>query len=125
MEPRKTSDKMLVFVKCEILSSANFFTMEATINFVEKRLAIKKTSGLKPGKGYQLTDILWWTQQDEVFAEMARMLHILSATMRTPGWFVLLMKVSKNIINLMTEEESLALENTGKRMQREGFPPHI
>jgi TRAP-type C4-dicarboxylate transport system substrate-binding protein len=63
-----------------------------------------------------LRNILWWTRQEEVFKEIALILH------KTPGWFQLRTKASKNILNKMTEEQRKILEDEAERMQKEGLP---
>lgn len=74
---------------------------------------------------YRLTDILWWTREEEVFKEIASMLEIESANTFTPGWFQLRTKACKNILNEMNEEERKELEDEADRMQREGLPHEV
>jgi hypothetical protein len=72
-----------------------------------------------------LTDILWWTRQDEVFEEIANLMGLESANTNTIGWFPLRTKASKNILDRMTEEERGMLETEAERLQKEGLPPDV
>lgn len=86
---------------------------------------IRKTPVGKPGGRYRLTDILWWTKQKDVFQEIASILGLDNADTKTPGWFQLRTKASKNIINSMTQEDRNNLENEADRMQKEGLPQDV
>lgn len=74
---------------------------------------------------YRLTDILWWTRQEDVFNEIAKILQLPSADTNTPGWFQLRTKASKNILNNMSQEEHEALEAEAARLQKEGLPQDV
>lgn len=77
------------------------------------------------GRRYRLNDILWWTQQKEVFREIASILDLDFADANTPGWFQLRTKASKNILDAMNENERNAIEDEADRMQREGLPQDV
>ena len=84
-----------------------------------------KTPVGKPGCRYRLTDILWWTRQDRVFEEIASIMGLDRADTRTPGWFTLRTKASKNIILAMTEDEKKVLEDESDLMEKEGLPQEV
>jgi hypothetical protein len=86
---------------------------------------VKKKREPKLGTRYRLTDILWWTRQDEVFQEIALMMNIEIADMKTPGWFQLRTKASKNILNKMSAEALKILEDEADQMEKEGLPPDV
>ena len=76
---------------------------------------------LIPGQKYRLGDILWWTRQKDLFAEIAAMMGLPSADSNTPGWFTLRRTAEKNILDGMTEEEKRILSGEAERMAREGL----
>jgi hypothetical protein len=86
---------------------------------------VGKKKVVESGIRYRLTDILWWTRQEDVFEEIASILHIDSANTFTTGWFQLRTKASKNILNGMSDEERNALEIEADKMQKEGLPPDV
>ena len=79
----------------------------------------------KPGSRYRLTDVLWWTRPKDVFKEIATILGLDTADTKTPGWFQLCTKASKNIINSMTNEDRNKLENVADQLQKDGFPEEL
>lgn len=85
----------------------------------------KKKPLLAHGNQYRLTDILWWTRQDDVFDEIASILKLDSADTNTEGWFQQRTKASKNIINRMTDEEKKKLEDEVDKMRGKGLPPDV
>jgi hypothetical protein len=95
------------------------------INWLRNVWRVKKTPVGTPGCRYRLTDILWWTRQDEVFRKIASLLDIESATTSTPGWFQLRTKASKEIILSMSDDERKVLENEADRMEKEGLPEEV
>ena len=48
-----------------------------------------------------------------------------TADTRTPGWFQLRTKASKNILNSMSEDEKKWFEDEADRMQKEGLPQDV
>lgn len=80
---------------------------------------------VKPGSRYRLTDVLWWTRQDDVFEEIASILHIRTANTSTPGWFPLRTKASKQILERMTEDQRKVIEDEGDRMEKDGLPQDV
>lgn len=76
---------------------------------------------LELGK-YRLTDVLWWTRQEEVFEEIASIMEIPKADTSTPGWFPLRTKASKNILEKMTNDERRELEDVAEKLKSEGLP---
>lgn len=86
---------------------------------------MRKSSAPLAGYRYRLTDFLWWTRQEDVFKEIASLLNIETADTRTPGWFQLRTKASKNIIDGMSEDDKKKLENEADLMQKDGLPPEI
>jgi hypothetical protein len=79
---------------------------------------------MKPGR-YRPTEILWYTQQEAVWKEIASVLNVDSADTNTPGWFENRTKASKNIIAKMSAEEKKKLEDECERMWKEGLPIDI
>jgi hypothetical protein len=86
---------------------------------------VRRSAVPKLGRRYRLNDILWWTQQKEVFREIASILDLDFADANTPGWFQLRTKASKNILDAMNENERNAIEDEADRMQREGLPQDV
>jgi predicted phosphoribosyltransferase len=77
------------------------------------------------GNRYRLTDILWWTRQEDVFEEIALILDLDTADTSTPGWFQLRTKASKNILDKMSVSERDEIECEAERMQKEGLPRDV
>ena len=86
---------------------------------------MKKKPKLNIEGRYRLTDILWWTRQEDVFEEIAKILHLPTADTSTPGWFQLRTKASKNILNNMSQEEREVIEAEAARLQKEGLPQDV
>ncbi len=80
---------------------------------------------LIPGQKYRLNDVLWWTRQKDVFAEIAAMKGLDSADSNTPGWFTLRRTAEKNILDAMTEVETEILRKEAERLAGEGLPKDI
>jgi hypothetical protein len=76
---------------------------------------------LQLGK-YRLTDVLWWTRQEEVFKEITLIMKIPIANTSTPGWFPLRTKASKNIFKRMTDNERRELEDIAEKLKSECLP---
>lgn len=72
-----------------------------------------------------MTDILWWTQQKEVFCEIASIMKLASADTNTPGWFTNRTTASKNILDAMTDEDRKKLEEKAEQFRVEGLPPDV
>jgi len=70
-------------------------------------------------------EVLWQTRQQDVFAEIARLLGILSADANTPGWFQKRMLAMKNILSMMSDEEAEQLERERERIGTQGYPDYI
>ena len=62
------------------------------------------------------------TRKADVFAEIATILGLQSADTSTPGWFSKRLPAIKNVIEKMTEEEKLKLDEEVKRISKEGYP---
>lgn len=86
---------------------------------------IKKRSSQQPGHRIRLTDVLWWTRPNDIFVEIASILGIEAADTRTPGWFALRTKASKNILSRMSDDDRNALENEAERILKEGYPSEV
>ena len=99
--------------------------IQRLIRWLRNVWRVRKNPVPKAGTRYRLTDVLWWTRQEEVFKEIASILNLDSANTHTSGWFQLRTKASKNIINGMSEEDRNSLENEAERYQNEGLPPDI
>lgn len=67
------------------------------------------------------TDVLWLNRQDEVFAEIAKLLGVEKADTQTKGWFNKRMRAMGNIIERMSDEETDALDKEAARILREGY----
>ncbi|KAF8802326.1 hypothetical protein BYT27DRAFT_7112582 [Phlegmacium glaucopus] len=74
------------------------------------------------GIKYRLTDILWWTREQDVFAEIASIMELPSANTHTPGWFPNRTIASKNVIDAMSHEEREKLDQEAERIRVEGLP---
>ena len=68
----------------------------------------------------KISEVLWKTRQDEVFAEIATLLGIQSANASTPGWFNQRMPALGNILARMTMSEREELEKDRQRLELEG-----
>lgn len=86
---------------------------------------MRRTHQAKPGSRFRLTDVLWSTQKEKVFEEIASILGLDHADTKTPGWFGLRTKASKNIIDRMPEDEKKSLEDEADRMQEVGLPKDV
>jgi hypothetical protein len=70
-------------------------------------------------------EVLWQTRQQDVFAEIARLLGVPSANTNTEGWFSKRMQAMKNILRTMSDEEAEELQREQKRIGTQGYPEHI
>ena len=70
-------------------------------------------------------EVLWQTRQEDVFAEIAKLLGVPSANTNTEGWFSKRMQALKNILRTMSDEEAEELEREQKRIGTQGYPEHI
>lgn len=70
-------------------------------------------------------EVLWQTRQEDVFAEIAKLLSVPSANTNTEGWFSKRMQALKNILRTMSDEEAEELEREQKRIGTQGYPEHI
>jgi hypothetical protein len=86
---------------------------------------VPKKIPLIPGQKYYLGDVLWWTQQKDIFAEITAMMGLALADSNMPGWFTLCWTVEKNILDSRTEEEKNNLRGEAERMAREGLSKDI
>ena len=68
------------------------------------------------------TDVVWLQQKPKVFAEIARLLNVPSATEDTAGWFPKRMVAIGNVIADMTAEERSVLDSEVDRITAAGFP---
>ena len=68
----------------------------------------------------KISEVLWKTRQDEVFAEIGTLLGIQSANASTPGWFNQRMPALGNILARMTTAEREELEKDRQRLELEG-----
>ena len=59
-------------------------------------------------------EVLWQMRQQDVFAEIARLLGVPLANANTPGWFNKHMQALKNILSTMSDEEAEELEREQK-----------
>jgi len=98
--------------------------MQKLLKWIRNVWRVRKTPVFKT-TGYRLTDILWWTRQDEVFEEIASILGLDSADTTTPGWFQLRTKASKNIIDRMSADDRNILEDEQDRLENEGLPRDV
>ena len=71
------------------------------------------------------TEVLWQMRQQDVFAEIARLLGVPSANTNTPGWFHKCMQALKNILSTILDEEVEELEREQKRIATQGYPDYI
>lgn len=67
------------------------------------------------------SEVIWNKRRDEVFAEIAKLLHVRSADASTPGWFNMRMRALHNVHSHMTEEERLELDTEVARIAEEGY----
>lgn len=66
------------------------------------------------------SEILWKTQPDKVFAEIAKLLNTPTANATTPGWFSKRLPAISQILAQMTPAEQEELDREGERLQVEG-----
>ena len=85
-------------------------------NWRSHRISQKKVFRFK----MKISEVLWKTRQDEVFAEIATLLGIQSATASTPGWFNQRMPALGNVLARMTTAEREELEKECQRLELEG-----
>lgn len=77
------------------------------------------------GARHRLTDVLWWTRQDDVFATIATLMGLEKADTATPGWFKFRLPASKIILDAMTESEKVILMADVDKMGKVGLPVEI
>jgi len=85
-------------------------------NWRPHRTSHKKVAGVK----MKISEVLWKTRPQEVYAEIATLLGIESANASTPGWFNQRMPALGNILARMTTAERGELEKECERLELEG-----
>lgn len=78
-------------------------------------------TGSKP----RLTDVLWWTQPQDVLNEIGTIMELPSVTTNTPGWMNHRLTASKNILDAMTPDEKKILEGKAEAMGGHGLPEDV
>jgi hypothetical protein len=73
-------------------------------------------------KKYKLTDLLWWTEQEKIMQQIAKIMKLDSVDTSTPGWFPLRTAAAKMILEGMTEAEITKLRTKGQEFAEKGFP---
>jgi hypothetical protein len=76
-------------------------------------------------KRHRLVDLLWWLQREDVMKEIATSLGEDSINTKSPEWFTLRTKASKNMVDRMTDAEKAELRKKGEEMARKGKPKEI
>jgi hypothetical protein len=84
-----------------------------------------KVVRMDAGKRYRLTDVIWWTRQEDVFTEIASILEIDSASTQTPNWFQNRTRAAKNILDRMTKDETDILRDKADRLADKGLPEEV
>ena len=84
-----------------------------------------KVVRMDAGKRYRLTDVIWWTRQEDVFTEIASILEIDSASTPTPNWFQNRTRAAKNILDRMTKDETDILRDKADRLADKGLPEEV
>ena len=111
-------------VSCNTFNCSNLMVSQILLNWLRNVWRTKTKPVMKQGR-YRLTDILWYTRQEEVFREIASIMQLESADTYTPGWFHNRTAASKNIINAMSEEERNKLEDEAEKMWIDGLPADV
>jgi hypothetical protein len=70
------------------------------------------------------SDVIWNTRKEEVFEEIAKLLHIEKADSSTPGWFSQRMPAIKLIL-ARTTTDKLWVDSEVDRITREGYPERV
>jgi hypothetical protein len=73
----------------------------------------------------KLNEVLWQTNKELVFTEIASLLGIPSADSNTPGWIGKRLKALQNVYARMNPEEKAALKMHRNRIKREGHPEDL
>jgi hypothetical protein len=76
-------------------------------------------------KHYKLTDVLWWTNQENVMKEVAVLMDLDYVDTNTPGWFKHRTAAAKSIIDNMPEGEKIKLQMKAQELAEKGFPPEL
>lgn len=71
------------------------------------------------------TDALWASKQDLVYAEIADIMGIESASSMTQGWFGHRMTAMRHILDRMSQEELDQLEIVRRSMSENGLPADV
>ena len=98
-----------------------FTEIQVLIRWLRNVWRVRKVPKLELRR-YRLTDVLWWTEQERVFKEIASLMGIDDADSTKQGWFILRTKASKNIIARMRSDERNALEALADQFQSKGLP---
>lgn len=85
----------------------------------------RKTHQIALGHKYRLTDVLWWTRQKDVLAEIAKILNLPTVDTNTPGWLQHRLPASKNILDAMTAEVKRKFEEEAENYRFEGLPSDV
>ena len=76
-------------------------------------------------KQYRLTNVLWWTNQENVMKEVAVLMDLAYVDTNTPGWFKHCTAAAKSIIDNMPEVEKRELQMKAQELAEKGFPPEL
>ena len=76
-------------------------------------------------KQYQLTDVLWWTNQENVMKEVAGLMNLEYTDTNTPGWFNHRTAAAKIIIENMTEGEKTKLQLKAQELAEKGLQAEL
>jgi hypothetical protein len=85
----------------------------------------RKATQITLGHKYRLTDVLWWTRQKDVLAEIAKLKKLPTVDTNTPGWLQHRLPASKNILDAMTAEEKRKFEQEAENHRIEGLPSDV
>lgn len=66
-------------------------------------------------------DVIWNTRKDEVWVEIAQILHVPEANTRTPKWFQTRPIAIQNILSRMNKDEMSKLDDQVRDIEENGY----
>ena len=85
----------------------------------------KSTPEHQPTFNMKISHIVWEQKEEEVFAEMAKLMGLPFADSKTRNWFSYLSKALRNVTSRLTAEEEAEMRQELEQRKRDGNPDHV
>jgi len=85
----------------------------------------KSTPEHQPTFNIKISHIVWEQKEEEVFAEIAKLMGLPFADSKTRNWFSYLSKALGNVISRLTAEEQAEMRQELEHRKKHGNPDHV